>query len=68
MTMTSNNILNKKTDEYKNTIGFLNSQIEVSQEKLEKMEKYYKQQNETLKLELETLRIKYGETSEKANK
>lgn len=43
MTMTSNNILNKKTDEYKNTIGFLNSQIEVSQEKLEKMEKYYKQ-------------------------
>lgn len=50
MSITSNNILSKKTEEYKNTIAFLNSQIEVGQEKLEKVGKNAKQENDTLKL------------------
>lgn len=43
MTITSNNIITKKVDEYKATIGLLNSQLEMNQDKADRTEKNYKQ-------------------------
>lgn len=50
MTITSNNILNKKNDDYKATIAMLNSQLQMNQDKLDRNDKSLKQQIETLKL------------------
>ena len=59
MTITSNNILTIKSEEYKATINVLNSQLEMIQDKADRTEKNMKQEIETLKLELEAIKIKY---------
>lgn len=43
MTITSNNLITKKVDEYKSTIQLLNSQLDMSQDKAARSEKNYKQ-------------------------
>lgn len=50
ITLTSNNILTKKAEEYKSTIALLNSQLEIQSDKTDRMERNFKQEIETLKL------------------
>ena len=64
MTITSNNILAMKSEEYKAAISVLNSQLEVTQDKAFRTEKNIKQEIETLKLELDTMKIKYRDEAE----
>ena len=61
MTITSNNIITRKVEEYKATIALLNSQLEMNQDKADRTQKNHKQEIETLKLELDTLKIKYND-------
>ena len=44
MTVTSNNIITRKVEEYKAKIALLNSQLEMNQDKADRTEKNYKQE------------------------
>lgn len=68
MTITSNNLITKKVEEYRSSIQLLNSQLEMNQDKASRTEKNYKQEIETLRLELDTLRIRYKDETDKTGK
>lgn len=50
ITLTSNNLITKKSEEYKATIALLNSQLEMQNDKANRTERNLKQEIETLKL------------------